>query len=137
MDGPRGDGLRRLANYRLETNGLHRLSRSIAAAMAVSAAKPLTNLTLGLISNATTDLIVPALVAPPLATVSDLHVWTPAGGDHPANKKAASRRLGRFGASWIFGNTPIARICQPPFRTHEKFGRVPPPGRRNVVGPNV
>lgn len=59
----RGKTLRRLATYRLDLNQLTRLARSVQAARATEGAlAPLQPLRLGLLSNATTDLLVPALV---------------------------------------------------------------------------
>jgi FkbH-like protein len=63
MAGPRGDRLRQLASRRLDGNGLHRLARSIAASISVDAARPLVGMRLGMISNATTDLLAPVLVS--------------------------------------------------------------------------
>jgi len=60
---PRGAALRALAGYALGANQLHRLARSVAQAVEDGAAAPLQGFTLGLVSNATTDFIVPALVA--------------------------------------------------------------------------
>jgi FkbH-like protein len=61
-DGARGDVLRGLANHRLDGNALHRLSRSVTAAIAAEAYSPLSRFSLGMISNGTTELLVPALV---------------------------------------------------------------------------
>jgi FkbH-like protein len=58
----RGARLRQLASYALDINQLSRLARAIRAPASEDLA-PLTKLRLGLLSNATTDLIAPALVA--------------------------------------------------------------------------
>ena len=55
--------LRRLAEYALDINALSRLSRSVAKAIGGNLHGPLTRFHLALLSNATTDLVVPALVA--------------------------------------------------------------------------
>jgi FkbH-like protein len=60
---PRGASLRRLAEYALDTNGLHRLSKSVTAAIHEGVSSPLTPMRLGLVSNGNVDFIVPALVA--------------------------------------------------------------------------
>ncbi|HVJ53695.1 MAG TPA: HAD-IIIC family phosphatase [Aliidongia sp.] len=60
--GTRGEGLKQLAGYDLDSNGLHRLARSVTAALDADAAAPLARLTLGLVSNATTDLLIPPLI---------------------------------------------------------------------------
>jgi len=61
-DGERGDSLRALASYALDSNGLHRLARSVTAAIQSNSVKPLTPLRLGLISNGTTELLIPTLI---------------------------------------------------------------------------
>jgi FkbH-like protein len=61
--GDRGNDLRALASHALDINGMHRLASSVSAAVAAKAERPLTPLKLGLISNATTDYLITALVA--------------------------------------------------------------------------
>lgn len=63
MDGDRGEALRQLAAHELTDTQLLRLSRSLHKACAEAAEAPLAAFTLGLVSNATTDFIVPALQA--------------------------------------------------------------------------
>jgi FkbH-like protein len=59
--GARGRALQLLASYELNENQLHRLARSVRAAIESDAEAPLGLITLGIVSNATTDFIVPAL----------------------------------------------------------------------------
>ena len=61
MEGRRGEALRELAAHELNDNQLLHLARSLRKARAVAAEAPLAPFTLGLVSNATTDFIVPAL----------------------------------------------------------------------------
>jgi FkbH-like protein len=61
MDGRRGDALRALAMHELTEGQLGRLARSLRAARKAGVATAATSFTLGLVSNATTDFIVPAL----------------------------------------------------------------------------
>ena len=61
MNGGRGDALRELAAHELNNNQLLRLARSLNLARAAGAEGPLSNFTLGLVSNAASDFIVPAL----------------------------------------------------------------------------
>lgn len=61
MNGGRGEALRELAAHELNNNQLLRLARSLDLARAAGAEAPLSNFTLRLVSNATTDFIVPAL----------------------------------------------------------------------------
>jgi len=61
MNGWRGEALRELASHELNNNQLLRLARSLNLARAAGAEAPLSNFTLRLVSNATTDFIVPAL----------------------------------------------------------------------------
>src|ERR1700689_2225736 len=61
MPGSRGEALRALAQHELSNNQLLRLARSLETACAAAAEAPLTRFTFGLVSNATTDFIVPAL----------------------------------------------------------------------------
>ena len=58
----RGTALRLLAGHALGTNDLRRLARSITQAVDDGTATPLQSFALGLISNSTTDFIVPALI---------------------------------------------------------------------------
>ena len=58
----RGDLLRRLAGHALGANELQRLARSVTQALADNAAAPLQEFTLGVVSNTTTDFILPALI---------------------------------------------------------------------------
>src|ERR1700752_2715816 len=58
----RGTALRRLAGHALGTNELQRLARSIIQAVNDGTAAPLQSFALGLVSNSTTDFIVPALI---------------------------------------------------------------------------
>ncbi len=60
--GSRGDGLRGLALHDLNSNQLHRLARSVSAALEAGAVAPLDPVKLGLVSNTTTDLLVAPLV---------------------------------------------------------------------------
>ncbi len=61
----RGAALRALGNYYLDLNGLTRVAKSCARAVSDTpdGLKPLTPFRLGLVSDSTTDLIVPCLVA--------------------------------------------------------------------------
>lgn len=59
----RGNVLHGLAMHSLDINGLHRLAKSVTLAINQGLESPLTRLTLGLVSNANTDFIIPALVA--------------------------------------------------------------------------
>lgn len=61
MRGHRGDALRRLAGCELNDLQLARLARSLQAACACGSEKPLATFRVGIVSNATTDFIVPAL----------------------------------------------------------------------------
>jgi FkbH-like protein len=61
LQGARGEALRELAAHELNNNQLLRLARSLNLARAAGAEAPLSNFTLRLVSNATTDFIVPAL----------------------------------------------------------------------------
>ena len=61
MNGGRGKALRQLASHELNNNQLLRLARSLDLARAAGAEAPLSHFTLGLVSNATTDFMVPAL----------------------------------------------------------------------------
>src|SRR5580698_5818065 len=58
----RGGALRQLAGHALGANELQRLARSVDQALADGAVAPLQEFTLGLVSNATTDFIAPALI---------------------------------------------------------------------------
>lgn len=58
-----GRALRRLAEHALDINALSRLSRSVGKAIDSGLQTPLTRFHLALLSNATTDLIQPALIA--------------------------------------------------------------------------
>lgn len=58
----RGDALRQLAAHELSEPQLVRLARSLRAARAAGVDAPLTHFALGVVSNATTDFIVPAIV---------------------------------------------------------------------------
>jgi len=61
-----GPGLQALAVYALDENDLHRLSALITGARhAGKSLSPLVPFRLGILSNATTDFIVPALIAIP------------------------------------------------------------------------
>ena len=60
--GPRGDRLRSLASHDLGANHLHRLGISVAQALASRTESPLERVTLGIVSNATTELVNTALV---------------------------------------------------------------------------
>jgi FkbH-like protein len=63
VEGNRGNELRRLARHDLNGNGLYRLAASIRRAVDAGIASPLSRLTLGLISNATTDFVKDAVIA--------------------------------------------------------------------------
>jgi len=60
MGGARGAALRQLAEHELNERQLVRLARSLRAARAAAAEAPLAHFALGVVSNATTDFIVPA-----------------------------------------------------------------------------
>jgi FkbH-like protein len=63
MAGNRGEPLRQLATHELNEMQLVRLARSLRAARAARLEAPLSHFTLGVVSNATTDFIIPALAA--------------------------------------------------------------------------
>jgi FkbH-like protein len=80
-EGDKGEALRRLATHRLDISQLNRLARSlIAARTAGTDLAPLRPFRLGLLSNATTDLLAPALAASALRHGIALEVVTASFG---------------------------------------------------------
>jgi FkbH-like protein len=74
MTGPRGPALSQLAQHELNERQMNRLARSLARARPAEGASPLRPFTLGLVSNATTELAVPALSATGVRYGFDLEV---------------------------------------------------------------